>query len=226
MINKEGEEVFPAGEYEDNVIYGNVRPPPFNPEAAQHFASSLDTNAAAAATNNHMFNDHNQQQQPPPYYDDTVEEAVVWDEHLSTDFSCNHNISTSQLNEEHDNDNDDTTMLPVTPRGANGEYLPSPTTRNHSPIKYWNTTKSKARNAWNTVQKYQETQEISHKTRQGAQMVYTKTKRATMSGVRKIRELEEEHQLVEKSKRGVVNGSTYVSKKCKSSMSRARRQTL
>lgn len=214
MITKGGEDIFP------DILEGNERPPPFNPDSPHRSSSSASF--PQTDTNHHpmLHQDHQQEQyQPPPYYDSNFDEPVVWDENLSSDYYSRHSrdTNTRSFHEEEEEHYE----MPTTPRNENGEYVTSPS--HHSPQKYWQSTKQVAKNTWQSVKSFEEKHELTTKTKQGAKTVLKSTKRATMSGVRKIRELDEKHGIMEKSKQGVMNGATFLSQKCRGA---GRRQTL
>ena len=164
MINKEGKEIFPGGDYDASVVLEpHQRPPPFNPDSlSSHSVDASDT------TNNHnhmlyppqqeSYASQEQQYQPPPYYDANlhVEESVVWDENLISDTERSFHSSQNHVD------------IPVTPRNENGDYLASP----HEispPKKYWITTKIAAKNTWNKCKELEENASSFLKGEEGVQ---------------------------------------------------------
>jgi hypothetical protein len=211
MINKEGKEVFPGGDYDASVVLEpHQRPPAFNPDSLR--AHSVDASDTADTTDNHnhmlyppqqeSYATQEQQYQPPPYYDANlhVEESVVWDENLIPERS----FHSSQNHVD----------IPVTPRNENGDYLVSP----HEispPKKYWMTTKIAAKNTWNKCKELEETHQVFSKTKRGYKTAWKTTRQATVSASQKIKEFDEKHQVLQKSKNGILQGSTYITKKCR-----------
>jgi hypothetical protein len=58
----------------------------------------------------------------------------------------------------------------------------------------------------------EEKHQITHKTRKGAVAAYQSTKKATITASRKIREFDEKHHVVAKSKQMISKGSSYITK--------------
>lgn len=169
------------------------RPPPFNPEARMSWSSS-----SATDTNSHMLHilEH-----PPPFYDPNLDETVVWDENLSPERD---NVRREETHAD----------VPTTPRGENGDYVPSPTAHSSPTRMYWQSTKQAATTTWNKMKRFEEKHDISNKTRQSAKTVCKSTKRATVLASRQVKEFDEKHQVVHKSKQAVLNGTNYITKKC------------
>jgi hypothetical protein len=171
----------------------NEWPPPYNPDFSSYGHVDSDY---ASTTQTGSF-------ESPYHNNPDLVEHLVWDNKHLVSSRQEEMIEMQQRDEHFDYEHHET----------QDQSYSSPRTSLS-----WEAMRRLPRNLYTNIQSLEEKHQITHKTRKGAVTAYESAKKAAITASLKIREFDEKHQVVAKSKQTIGQGYLYIPKSLRRSM--------